>query len=265
MQLTKNFTIGINSYGEAISFIFKNRLAGFFLFPIIFNILVFIFGVWGTSELSNWALSHINSLMNVSSWDFFGAKILSITIEWTLWLFIRILFFFFYVWFGGYIILILMSPVYALLSEKTEEIITGKKFDFNFQQFIGDIMRGIRLAIQNLFIELGLTIIFFIIGFIPIIGLIAPFAIFIIASYFYGFSFIDYSLERKKLNIKSTSQFVSNNGGLAIGNGLLFSLTLAIPYIGILLAGFVSIISVVAATLSVKRIENPGNSHLFLK
>ena len=58
------------------------------------------------------------------------------------------------------------------------------------------------------------------------------------------------------MSIKGTSNYVSMNGGMAIGNGAIFSLTLAIPYIGVLLAGFISIISVVAATLAVHELES---------
>ena len=255
MRLTKNFALGINSYVDALTFIFKNKLIIYFIFPILLNILVFSLGIWGTSTISDWALTSINNLIHPETWTFYASDVIYKILEWSLWILIRIFFFFFYVWFGGYIILMLMSPVYAFLSEKVEEILTGKKFPYSLNQFIDDIIRGILLALRNLFIELGVTILLFILGFIPVIGWLTPIAIFIVASYYYGFSFLDYSLERKRMNIHSSSEFVKNNGGLAIANGAIFSLTLAIPYIGVLFAGFISIISVVAATIAIHEMD----------
>jgi len=51
------------------------------------------------------------------------------------------------------------------------------------------------------------------------------------------------------MDIKHSVAFVKENKGLAIGNGTIFSLVLMIPFIGVILSGFISIISIVAATI----------------
>ena len=68
---------------------------------------------------------------------------------------------------------------------------------------------------------------------------------------FYGFSFIDYTNERRRLSVKQSVAFIRQNKGVAVTNGAVFSLLLMIPFCGYSLAGFGAIISVVAATLAI--------------
>ncbi len=49
-----------------------------------------------------------------------------------------------------YLFLILGSPLFAYLSEKTEAIMEGKDFPFSFTQLLKDILRGIRIALRNM-------------------------------------------------------------------------------------------------------------------
>ena len=131
---------------------------------------------------------------------------------------------------------------------------SGKDYPFELRQLIRDIIRGIFIAIRNLSIELVLTILIFILSFIPIIGWTFSILLFFISAYFYGFSFLDYAIERKRLNIKESVQFMRNNKGIVVANGFVFSLCLIIPFFGILFSSFAAIISVIAGTLAVNEI-----------
>jgi len=173
-----------------------------------------------------------------------------------LWLFFKITFFFVFATFGGYVVIICLSPIFAILSEKTEEILLGKTYPFNPDQMMRDIVRGVLIALRNVFIETFYLILFFILGFIPLVGQFAALILFFISAYFYGFSFIDYALERQRFNIKKSVQFMRLNKGVAIANGSIFALVMFIPFCGVTLAGFVSIVSVVAATISAQKIIN---------
>ena len=87
---------------------------------------------------------------------------------------------------------------------------------------------------------------------IPIIGSIAAFVgNLLVSSYFYGFSFIDYSNERNKLSVKESVQFVRKNKGLSVGLGMIFSICFYVPFIGVIVASFLAVVSTVAATLAV--------------
>ncbi|WP_430809372.1 MULTISPECIES: EI24 domain-containing protein [unclassified Carboxylicivirga] len=250
MNNRQGFRLGLRAYGQAISFMFRNQLGGYFIFPILFNVLLFILGLWSVSALSDDLVMALTNVMDGEAWDFWGASWLLAIIKGLVWLVLRLMFFIFYAYVGGYLIIILLSPVFALLSEKTEEIITGRKIPFDFRQFISDIMRGVLLALRNLAVELGLTLMLIILSFVPLIGYFTPLALFLVSAYFYGFSFLDYTFERKRFKLDYSVRFMRRNRGLAVGSGFVFSLVLLIPYVGVMLAGFVSIVSVVAATLA---------------
>ena len=271
MSLFKHFGTGISAYNKALSLIFSKGLWWFFVFPIVLNVLMMIASWFGIVSLADAAETWTNGLMNFDADSFFLAEhlqsssaFIASAVGWTVWLFSKILFFVLYGLFGGYIIIILMSPVFAILSEKTEEILTGNNYPFNADQMIRDVVRGIMIAFRNMFIELAYMIAIFVLSFfIPVLGgIIGTIILFFIASYFYGFAFIDYTNERRSLSLKQSVQFIRANKGLAIRNGFVFALAMFIPMCGTLIAGFVAIVSVVAATIATHKIVDLSkNSH----
>jgi hypothetical protein len=54
MGFWKDFGLGFNTYGKAISLIFKKGLWWFFFFPIVINILLFWGGLEGIGILIDW-------------------------------------------------------------------------------------------------------------------------------------------------------------------------------------------------------------------
>lgn len=254
MNYRQGFRLGLRTYSQALAFMMRNGLGWYFIFPLLFNALLFIGGFYSVSALSDGMITSLSEWVNIEHWDFWGSGFIVTLIKGFIWVVLRILFFIIYAYIGGYVILILLSPVFAFLSEKTEEKLSGTKLPFNGVQFIKDIIRGVLLALRNLTVEMLFTILLFILSFIPIVGYLTPIALFLVSAYFYGFSFLDYTFERRRMKIDMSVRLMRNNKGLAIGNGFVFSLVLLIPYIGVMLAGFISIISVVAATLAASEV-----------
>lgn len=266
MSFFSDFSDGLTSYGKSLKFIKDNRLSKFFIFPILLNILLYFFGFLALGELTDQIITTVEAYMNTDSWDFWGAEALGGTIEFLLWLVLKILSFLLLIFLGGHLVLILLSPVLAYVSEQAEQVLEGTEYPFNFKQFVSDIIRGVLISLRNFGLELGLIIICFFISLIPVIGLLtAPF-LFFVSAYYYGFSFIDYNLERRRYKLKHSVSFMKRNKGLVIGNGFVYALVLFIPLIGVSIAGFIAIISTVSATLSLhkKGIPDPPVS-LFKK
>ncbi|MCU4176167.1 EI24 domain-containing protein [Carboxylicivirga sp. N1Y90] len=253
MNYSRGFQLGLKSYSEAFSFIFKNGLGWFFIFPFLLNVLFFFVGFYSIASWGDVLVSDLSDWMGVEEWDFWGASVLAGSIKWIVWIVLRLLFFIVYAYVGGYIILIVMSPVFAFLSEKTERIITQSDIPFNMAQFVKDIWRGMILAMRNLVVEMFFTVILFVLSFIPIIGYFTAIVLVLLSAYFYGFSFLDYTFERRRFDVKTSVKYMRRNRGLAIGNGLVFALILMIPLIGVSIAGFMSIVSVVAATIAARK------------
>ena len=252
MNFFEQFGIGVKAYIKAISFVFNNGLWIYFIYPFLISILLFFGGYALVHQFSDfvrtWLMGLVDPYIASSSWLSYLTGILSFVIN----ILFAIIFYFFYSAIVKYIVLIVMSPVMALLSEKAEEIITGKKYKFNFSQFLHDIVRGISIAIRNMFIELSIILICFVLIWIPIIGWLSPIFLLLVSYYFYGFSMIDYTSERRKLNVAQSLAYIRKNKGLAIGNGFIFALLFAFPVIGAIV---VAVLAPVAATIAVLEID----------
>ena len=173
-----------------------------------------------------------------------------------LWLIQMILYFslFKYIW------LILGSPVFAYLSERTDSIIKGKEYNFSMAQMMKDAARGIKIALRNSLWQTVYMVSVAILSLIPVAGWLTPLLALLVECYYYGFSMLDYTCERQKLTASESIFFIGRHKGLAIGNGLIFYLMHLIPILGWVLA---PAYAVVAATLSMNEINlyAPADEH----
>jgi len=163
-----------------------------------------------------------------------------------------ILLLFYFSWFK-YLFLIIGSPVFAYISERTESIIEGKDYPFDFKQFGKDIIRGIAIAVRNTLWQTVYLVSIFLLSLIPLIGWATPVLVLFIECYYFGFSMLDYSSERRKMSVSESIDFIGRHKGLAIGNGMVFYLMHGLPILGWILA---PTYAVIAATLSLHTEKN---------
>ncbi len=251
----KHLLLGYKSYWEAIKFIFKHGLSWYFLVPLLINI-IFVFGGFGaTIKVINFATETFKTWIDFDTKSFLGHQYLNEFFVVIIGILISVLFFVAFMYLSGHIIMILFSPLLSFVSEKVDRILTNKDFPFEWKQFFSDVLRGILIAVRNILIELFCIILMFFISFIPIVGWFSPIVLFIVSSYYYGFSFMDYTNERRGLSFWKSIKYIQKHKGLAYANGSIFSLALLIPFCGVSIATFVAIISTVAATLSMEKIK----------
>jgi CysZ protein len=251
--LLKEIIIAIQSYIDAHHFIRKHRLWKWILIPGIIYTLLFIVGIYYFFISSGNAVTLLSRTIGVEAW------LQKERSEWLSFLFLmigmmlRLVLVFFYFSLFKYLFLIIGSPVFAYLSEKTTSIIEGRDFPFNFSQLMKDAWRGSKLALRNTVWQTVYIVLLLFLSFIPLFGWITPLIALFIECYYYGFSMMDYSCERNKLSAGASIQFISRHKGLAIGNGLIFYLMHGLIIVGWILA---PAYAVVAATLSLHRIKN---------
>lgn len=137
--------------------------------------------------------------------------------------------------FYKFFILVLLSPVNCHLSEKFEEHLTGTKYSFSLIRFINDLLRMLLIVITALLFEFGFLAVWLILSFI-LPDFIGETGFFLISSFFLGFSFYDYSLERHGVNLVQSWGFGFKRLGSILLTGATFSLVLEIPIIGIIIA-----------------------------
>ncbi len=149
-----------------------------------------------------------------------------------------------------YIVLILLSPLLAYASERTEEILTGKNYPFSWAQLLKDAFRGALIALRNGVLELSISIgIWFVTLFVPFLAPISFILLFLVSSYFYGFSMFDYVFERRRYRITESVRAVNDRIGLVMANGSLFGLGMMVPLFGIMFSPVMASVGAVLATV----------------
>lgn len=245
--MLKEIVTAIQSYFKAHQFISKHRLWKWILVPGLLYMLLFCAGMYFFVVSSNSAVTYLSDLIGISGWLQSQKNAFLNFIFLMGGIMLRLILIFFYFSLFKYLFLIIGSPVFAYLSEKTEAILEGKDFPFSFKQLMKDIVRGVRLALRNALWQTVYTVSILILSFFPLVGWITPVISLFVECYYYGFSMLDYSCERHKLSPSESVAYIGKHKGLAIGNGLIFYLMHAVPVIGWILAPSYA---VVAATLS---------------
>lgn len=215
IRFFKEFWLSLKSYWNALRFIRDNRLYWYFLIPAALMLIIYQVG----SRIMNRHIDADFSNMNGIVWYFIWATIdISISI-----LLMK---------FAKYVVVIVLSPLLSHLSQRCEKIMTGNSYPIDYKQIIHDVKRGLRLAARNLIWE---YFFFFVILIIASIGWNEPresplfYLTFIIGFYYYGFSFIDYDNERRKLDERTSISFVRSHRGLAMGIGMIYSFLILVP------------------------------------
>lgn len=251
--MLKEIIIAIQSYYKAHHFIREHKLWKWIILPGIIYTILFIISIYFFGKTANSFTEWISIKTGLKTWlDKSGSGLLRFIFTFGAIMFSLIQMLFYFSLFK-YIWLIVGSPVFVYLSEKTDSIITGKEFVFNSRQFRKDMLRGIWIAIRNTLWQSVYMISIIILSLIPIGGWLTPLLALLVECYYYGFSMLDYSFERKKMNRAESIFFIGNHKGLAIGNGLMFFIMHIIPVVGWVLAPAYAI---VAATLSLYDIKD---------
>ncbi|MFT6843918.1 MAG: CysZ protein [Flavobacteriales bacterium] len=254
MNFFNDLFLSVKSYGSAYRFVKQHKLWHFFFFPLLIGLLLLIGAFFGIQLLVEEFNSFNNSWLAIEGdaddWWNMGKTAFSWFANYVVKFGLIIL----YLTINKYIVLILVSPVLALLSEKVDQKLTGKEYPFNGDQFFRDVLRGVFMAIRNMCLEFGVIFLVLLLSmFLPFISPFTAMFLLIVEFYFYGFSLIDYTNERKRLKIGESVRYVRANKGLAVGNGGMFSLLFLIPLLGVVIA---PVLGVVAATLAIHKKDN---------
>ncbi|MBB78916.1 MAG: hypothetical protein CL844_07945 [Crocinitomicaceae bacterium] len=215
MRFLKNFIFGIKAYIKAIKLIFEYKLYWYLIIPAALMLVIYKLGAMIKGHHIDVDAENMNQII----WQLIYIMI-EISISMLL------------MKFSKYLVVIILSPLISRLSIKTEKILTGNKYPFNLTQLIHDIKRSIRIVVRNFMWEYCFFLIIFIVS---ILGWEDPksspifYLTFLIGFFYYGFAFLDYINERRRLDIVESILFVRKNRGLAIAIGSIYSLLILVP------------------------------------
>lgn len=250
--MLKEIVIAIQSYLEAHRFIVKHKLWKWIVIPGLIYAVLFVVSMYFFGKSATAVIEYLTHTTGLDGWiQKFRNGFLGFLFAFAgliLWLLIMLFYFslFKYIW------LIVGSPVFSYLSERTQAIIEEKEFKTDFRQLMKDIGRGVKLSLRNMLWQTVYTISLLLLSLFPVIGWITPLIALFVECYYYGFSMMDYSCERQKLNASQSVEFIAKHKGLAIGNGLVFYLMHAAILVGWIVA---PAYAVIAATLSLYKVS----------
>lgn len=249
----KRFFSGIGAYAPAFRLLFSARFAWFLLFPLVALLLLFVAGMWVTGYVGSSLHALFADRLAVWLADIAWLGWLNDAAAWLVWILVRVVYFYLFAMFGGYLLLIVLSPVYSWLSERAEMHLSGRTYPFGFGRFLRDLLRGMGITLRNLLLQTGVSILLFFFSFVPLVGWLSPFLLLLASAYFYGFSFLDYAIERRRLNVRDSVRYVNRHAAEATGVGLVFALALMIPFLNLFVCAFLSLAAVIAGAVVVHR------------
>jgi CysZ protein len=225
-------TLFIKELLNSIGFVFKKHLYLYFI-PAIFISLLFYWSVKGGDGITHW-------LSFMEDWWVIG-WILK-TLENVISAISFMLFEFF--------ILVLLTPINSILSEKMKEEVTGKAAKFSISQLIRSLGRSVKIFTVAFSVEMILLLVIWVFSFLlgdwfsTTIG-------FVISSYFIGFSFYDFALDLDLKSSKESWKWGKSNKWIVLIAGLIFSVSIYIPEKSGMMFLYVIAISIVPHLLTI--------------
>lgn len=247
--MLKEIVIAVQSWADAHQFIQRNRLFKWIVVPGFIYTIMFIVGMFFFWQSADSVWSWVSGKLHIESW------LQKERNEWLSFLFVmtgvmlRLVSVLFYFSIFKYVILIIGSPVFAYLSEKTEAIIEQKEHSFNWADLKKDCKRSARLALRNCGWQSVYLLALILLSLVPVVGWITPVIALLMECYYFGCSMLDYSFARINFTPSQSISFIGRHKGLAIANGLLFYLM----HVILILAPAYAI---VGATLTVHKVKN---------
>jgi CysZ protein len=259
MKFFSDFFKAIGNCFKAFSILFEKGLWPYMFLFLFVWILLWVLSIYGLFILAEDLATELSAQLNLDSipvnghWLSFARPYLTGSFTFLVNIIVKFLFWFVSSTFLKYILLMILSPVFSLLSESTDEKLSGNKYPFNFIQLLKDILRGITINLRNMLLEYFFIFFCFIISLIfpPLFIVTTPFLLFL-SWYYIGFSLLDYSCERHKYGVSQSIQFIKKNRGTACGIGLVYSFFMALPFIPGSIIGimFGPSIGIVGSTIS---------------
>lgn len=254
MDFFKGLSRAIGNCFKSFGFIFEKGLWPYLFYPVIAWLLIWLVSLWAFGSLAEGISGYINDQLNVKnipdsgSWLSFLKPFLTGYFSFILAFVLKLIFWLVSGTLVKYIVLMLLSPLFSLLSEATEEKLAGNRYPFNIVQLLKDILRGVGISLRNMLFEyLIMAGCFVLTIFFPPLGLITVPFLYFVSCYFTGFTMLDYNFERHKMSISQSIQFTRSNKGLTCGIGMAYSLLMLLPFAGFM---FGPVIAVTGATIS---------------
>lgn len=236
IRFFRNFGQGLFAYVDGIRLIFTSMLWWTFIVPLLLSVGLYFGGEFLIDALQQTSFSDIDP-EDGSRYLLIGVQSILVYVA---------------IYLNKYLVLMLLPPLLAWMSTRVEYLLTGNTYPLILKYYLEDIRRAIMLSLRNLSIQIAIMAVGFLI--FRIYGLPLDWVVLItypVAFYFYGFAFMDYVNERRRLTIRESVRFVRRHAGAALALGGVYGGLFFIPYAGIVIA---PILGIVAGTVCMNQL-----------
>lgn len=230
----------------------RGPLAGWFVPAAVITLALAALGWYGISA----AAQHVAEWL-LSRWTWTeDAPWLQGLAEWGIWAVLLVV----KLKLTKYIVLVVMGPLFAAVSEAAEAQISGRSFAFSWSRWLKDAVRGLRSALLLAAFEWSLSLALW--GASLMFPVLSPVTVplaWLVGAWAYGASAMDYVWERDGKGARGGLGASLRRPAMALGVGIPFALWMAIPLlawtVGPMMGGMGA-----AATAAVllKQPESPG-------
>ena len=243
----KSIKLVLTAFSESFSLIRIIGLKKYYFIPGILGAFLFILMMIGANFISGGLLNYLENIFNISEYH----SIISMILKITIWIVVASIYFLIY----KSVLLVILSPFMGYVSEKVDNYLTGKEYDFSFNDNMRFIWRGIQIGVKSFIKHLICMFIIMLCSFLFPINLSIPLLMFLLQGYFTGFSFIDYTLERYNFTPEESLKFLKKQRFYSLWIGSIFTILFLIPFIGIFIAPLVTCVAATKVTLELLKEE----------
>jgi CysZ protein len=222
----------------------KGKYLLYFIPGVLFALVFWWLERWSEGLISPETINH-----NSSWWSVIWAKSVSGTGHFLSFIFKQLAVFF---------VLTVFSPINTFLSEAVDTDLTGDRVGFDIIRFVNDFIRMVFVVIIAVSLEIVTMGIWSFFAWMFELQFLNPIIFFITASFFYGFSFFDYSLERNEISVMGSIRFAKKYAMPTLLTGVFFSTIMLIPILGLALAPVImTIVSTYVFLKTMGKLDKP--------
>lgn len=244
--MMSDFSSGLRYVSSSMGFLRRNGM--FYVYAIIFVAVCVTFsvGVAMSVRFGEYCSDWVMGMFAVSGWSDWAQTAMS-WVSYFVSLLVRLLSFLLTIAFSGYLSLLILSPLFTFIATRCLTILTGKTVPFRLGAFLYSLWRSLVIIVRNFVLQTICVLLLFLLGFVPVAGLLAPLLAFFVQSFYIGFSLADYAVDVDEMGVVDSVRYINSRKGAVAGIGCPYALLMYVPVIGVYLALFLAPLCVVAS------------------
>lgn len=239
----QQFFEGLKMVRTSFAFIREHRMRYVYIVVVVLGVLFFILSKWLSGTMQDWVQGLVDALVSGSFMPQWLEQFIATAAGVVTWIAVFVAMGLL----GGYVLLLVLSPIFSLMAERTISVLDTKPDNSGIKAFVWSIVRGIGVSMLSFVKQTVLLLLIFVLGFVPVVGWVAPLLTLAVNAYYFGVSMADYSMEARRMTVGRSMQLAASMRAGMIGVGMPFTVALFIPVIGKYIALLIAPATVVAA------------------